>query len=363
MPAYLNRCIWRPTSGGTGTWTVSAAVPGYEAPAGCSNPSVVDQQTYMYFAESDDRTQWEVGSGVYTVSGTTLTRATINDSTNAGAAVNFTSPPKVMMGCFLADSIRDKLTANRTYFVRTDGNDSNSGLVNSSSGAFLTIQKAINVAATLDLAGNTVTIQVGAGTYTGAITVAAPFVGGNVLLQGDTTTPSNVVISVTSANAISVSGSGVFISIGGFKVTTTTTGSGIDVGYFSAVNFSGKMEWGTCAYHHMIVSQHSLIAITANYDVSGSALAHIVAQQHSAVVAINLSIAFSNTPAWNASYAGLLSTDAAGLIYYGHTITGTGATGKRYSATLNGIINVNGGGANFFPGNVAGTTATGGQYA
>ena len=70
-----------------------------------------------------------------------------------------------------AGGARELLTANRTYYVRTDGSDGNTGLANTSGGAFLTIQKAIDTAAALDLSVYNVTIQLADGTYT----IASPY--------------------------------------------------------------------------------------------------------------------------------------------------------------------------------------------
>ena len=115
-----------------------------------------------------------------------------------------------------AGLIREKLTANRTYYVRTDGSDSNTGLVDSAGGAFLTKQKAIDVTAALDQAGFPVVIQVGAGTYTAGM--AMKQFTGPVFIQGDTTTPSNVVISTTSALPVTHIVVAV-VTIQGFKFT------------------------------------------------------------------------------------------------------------------------------------------------
>src|SRR5690606_6562686 len=69
------------------------------------------------------------------------------------------------------------LTADRTYYVRTDGSDANSGLANTAGGAFLTIQKAIQVAAGINNNGFTITIQLANGTYNSGGSIRGPWIG------------------------------------------------------------------------------------------------------------------------------------------------------------------------------------------
>lgn len=100
---------------------------------------------------------------------------------------------------------REVLTANRTYYVRTDGNDGNSGLANTSGSAFLTVQKAIDIVAALDIGVFNVTIQVADGTYTGSVVVNGPWLGsGVVTVQGNLTTPANVLFNTGANTAIKV---------------------------------------------------------------------------------------------------------------------------------------------------------------
>lgn len=93
MGLLLNKCMFRASAGGTGTWTVSSAITGYLTPA---NAGAVNATVYSYSAESDDKTEWEIGTGTYTSSGTTFSRTPLKSS-NSDAAVNFTAAPRVAL--------------------------------------------------------------------------------------------------------------------------------------------------------------------------------------------------------------------------------------------------------------------------
>ncbi len=77
---------------------------------------------------------------------------------------------------------RTVLTIDTTYYVSTTGSNTGAG---SQASPWLTIQHAVNViAATLDIASFTVTIQLADGTYTSGVTIPPFFGGGSVNIQG-----------------------------------------------------------------------------------------------------------------------------------------------------------------------------------
>jgi hypothetical protein len=72
------------TTTGTGTITLAGAVSGFQA------FSVIGDGNNTYYTIQDSTAgTFEVGIGTYTLSGTTLSRDTILESSNAGSAVNF----------------------------------------------------------------------------------------------------------------------------------------------------------------------------------------------------------------------------------------------------------------------------------
>lgn len=70
------------TTTGTGTFTLAGASTGFQS------FSVIGNGNQTYYTITDG-TNWEVGIGTYTSSGTTLSRDTILESSNAGSAVNW----------------------------------------------------------------------------------------------------------------------------------------------------------------------------------------------------------------------------------------------------------------------------------
>ncbi len=76
---------------GTGTITLGSAESGYQSFA---TAGVADGDTVRYTIE--DGTAFEIGQGVYTATGTTLSR-TVSESSNSGLAINLSGSATVFV--------------------------------------------------------------------------------------------------------------------------------------------------------------------------------------------------------------------------------------------------------------------------
>ena len=77
------------TSTGTGTITLAGAATGFQSFAVIGNGN-----TTTYTIADATGSDWEVGIGTYTSSGTTLSRDIVLSSSNSGSLVNFSAGTK-----------------------------------------------------------------------------------------------------------------------------------------------------------------------------------------------------------------------------------------------------------------------------
>jgi len=252
--------------------------------------------------------------------------------------------------------IREKLTANRSYYVRADGSDSNTGLADTAGGAFLTIQKAVDVVTNnIDLGGFDVTIYVADGTYTAPVVVGAQTGDGDISILGNIVTPANCVISTTSDDAIFVAGAKV--NLYGLKLQTTTSGAGLKA-YLGAVVNIGYMDFGVCVAAHMELGQESVLSAGAAYNITGGAASHIHCGAPGTFTAGSFTVTITGTPAFGSYFIGI----AGGRVDVSAVTWSGSATGKRFLVHENGILKAGSTSLTKIPGNSAGTTSSGGKY-
>jgi hypothetical protein len=135
------------TTTGTGTYTLAGAATGFQSFA------VVGDGNATYYTVTNG-TDWEVGVGTYTSSGTTLSRDTILASSNSGSAVNWGAGSKDVFLTYPAE---------RAVLV-----DDNSEIVPATSAS---------------LVGNTVTIQLRYSSTPGAVPTALSLSTGELVVN------------------------------------------------------------------------------------------------------------------------------------------------------------------------------------
>jgi hypothetical protein len=273
--------------------------------------------------------------------------------------------------------LRERLTADRNYYVSPSGSDSNTGMPASS--PFKTIQKAIDTVTTLDLGGKKVDINIADGTYNEAL-ILPPLVGdrgktGNipfnlyddssVSLVGNVASPSNVnVQGPPELGAVSITCQGNGWHLTGLEVKAPVNS------YVMCIVIDGPYELllgqlnisnsGASTFAYGIVAQKTGVCINTGQEIRffGTLWHEVLTCLEGGRMVIPGVMAVNNNPAIASAFCH--AALGAGVTLT-QVISGT-ATGKRYNVTHNAVI-VTDGVATFFPGSIAGTATLGGLYA
>lgn len=208
------------TTTGTGTVTLAGAVTGFQS------FSVIGDGNTTYYSIAGG-SEWELGIGTYTASGTTLSRDTVLESSNGGSLVNFSAGSKSVFCTYPAErsmyvdgtTITPATTA--TLPIISGGTGSNTAAfsganitslnASSFSSGTLAVARGGTGAATLD--ANNVIL----GNGTSAVQFVAPGTNGNVLTSNGTTW--------TSATPAAGSQGWQVLTSGTFSGTTSDTAS------------------------------------------------------------------------------------------------------------------------------------------
>jgi len=263
------------------------------------------------------------------------------------------------VGGVTTTKIREVITAGRTYYVDSVlGNDSNTGLAAGAS-AFASLQKAMDVIASLDCSIYNVIASVADGTY--APLILKSYVGsGTVTFTSASMVPANCIITGAAAAILNQSKGCEFI-IQGFKLVSTGA-QDIRVSGSTKVSFNTIDFGGTGASYRAWIDQFAQVFILGTNTVShggAASLGLFLIEAHAYLYINSATFTFSAATTYSTTLTardlGLVSANSA------TTFPGSAVTATRYSVTRNAAVGTFG--ATQIAGSVAGATTTGGQYA
>lgn len=198
MVTLVNRAKMSTSTTGTGTITLGSAETGYQSFA---DAGVADGDVVRYVIEDGD--DWEIGSGTYTATGTTLTR-TVDESSNSDAALNLTGSAVVFITAAAEDVFQGELYSESYDGTSTKPTASGTNTIAIGVNAYTVNENSIAIGNNASAQGGTSAVALGDGAD--ARQVAAVAIGFNSYTNGAASVAlGRDAVSYTNGYATSIS--------------------------------------------------------------------------------------------------------------------------------------------------------------
>lgn len=257
------------TTTGTGTVTLLGASAGFQSFSAIGNGNV----TY-YAIVGQSTTEWEVGIGTYTSSGTTLSRDTILASSSSGSAVNFSAGTKDVFVTYPASAGQLPYTFNNQTSAYTVVASDLGKVINCTTGTFTV---SLTSAATLGSGFNCWVWNSGAGTIT-IDPASSETIDGSATVSLAANQTTQVVSNGSNWYTI---GKAVTIPTALLGITNSASPYTTALGYQAGASVTGTGQYNT------LVGYNAGTAITtgdANVAVGYNALASNIVSQGAVAV-------------------------------------------------------------------------------
>jgi len=256
------------TTTGTGTITLAGAVSGFQT----FTTAIGNANTTYYTIAGQTTSEFEVGIGTYTTSGTTLSRDTILTSSNSNLAVNFSAGTK---NVFVTYPASRSVYVNGTTLTATNSSilpvgSGGTGITTTPTNGQIPIGNGTNYTAATLTAGNgtSITNASGAITVTGTGSTLNPQTSAYVLVAGDAGKTISITTGGVTVNT-SIFSAGNIVTIYNNSGSSQTITQGTSV----TMQFAGQTSSQTGNRTLGLYGLASLVFISAsNVVISGAGL-------------------------------------------------------------------------------------------